>query len=111
MEIYKLLDRFELLYKHDERLADLRRAYIDQDLTSIFKLSPCSEDLRKAIMEENWHSIFRTIENKRIIGEAEDLRKAILEENIHSLFRLLPGTDDLRKAVIDKNIHSIYGEY
>jgi hypothetical protein len=108
MEIYKLLDRFELLYKHDERLADLRRAYIDQDLTSIFKLSTSSEDLRKAIMEENWHSIFRTIENKRIIGEAEDLRKAILEENIHSLFRLLPGTDDLRKAVVDKNIHSIF---
>lgn len=108
MEIYKLLDRFELLYKHDERIADLRRAYIDRDLASIFKLSDCSEDLRKAIMEENWHSIFRIIDNKRIIGELEDLRKAALEGNIHSLFRLLPGTDDVRKAVLDKNIHSIF---
>ena len=96
MEIYKLLDRFELLYSNDNRLADLRRAYIDQDLTSIFKLCNADEDLRKAVMEENWHSIFRVIDNKRIIGEIEDLRKAVLEENLHSLFRLPPGTDDLR---------------
>lgn len=108
MEIYKLLDRFELLYSNDNRLADLRRAYIDQDLTSIFKLCNADEDLRKAVMEENWHSIFRVIDNKRTIGEIEDLRKAVLEENLHSLFRLLPGTDDLRKAVLDKNIHSIF---
>ena len=108
MDIFKLLDRFEVLYPDDERIADLRRAYIDRDLASIFKLSDCSEDLRKAIMEENWHSIFRTIDNKRIIGELDDLRKAALEGNIHSLFRLLPGTEDLKKAVVDKNIHSIF---
>lgn len=108
MEIYKLLNRFELLYNHDDRLADLRRCYIDKDLNSIFRLSDTNEDLRKAIIEKNLHSIFRLVENKRIIGEIEDLRKAVIENNLHSLFRLLPGTDDLRKAVIDENIHSIF---
>lgn len=107
MEIYKILDRFELLYPNDNRFADLRRAYIDQDLNSVFRLVD-KEELRKAIVEKNMHSIFRIIDNKRCAGDIDDLRKAILEENLHSLFRLLPGNEDLRKAVTEDNIHSAF---
>jgi hypothetical protein len=106
MEIFEILDRFELLH-NNEKFSDLRRAYIDQDLPSIFKL--CNkEELRKAVLEKNAHSIFRIVENKRCVGELEDLRKAMLENNLHSLFRLLPGNEDLRKAVTENNIHSIF---
>ena len=108
MEIFKLLDRFELLFENDDRFADIRRAYIDQDLSSIFKLSNTADDLRKAVLEQNWHSIFRVIDNRRCLGDIEDFRKVVLEENLHSLFRLLPGTDDLRKAVLNHDLHSIF---
>lgn len=108
MELYKLLDRFELLYSHDSRLADLRRAYIDQDLSSIFKLSTDNENYRKAILDENIYSIFRLIGDRNIFGNIEDLRKAVVEQNLYSLFKLIPDSDDLRKAVLDKNIHSIF---
>lgn len=52
---HELLDRFELLYPENTNLADLRRAYIDKDLTSIFRLvtNENKEDLRKLILEEN----------------------------------------------------------
>lgn len=108
MEAYKLLDRFELLYDSDQRLSDLRRAYIDRDLTSIFKLVDVDDDLRKAILEQNLYSLFRLV-NGRVLGEVEDLRKALLENNLHSLFRLLsPQYDDLRKAVLNQNMFSIF---
>jgi hypothetical protein len=108
MEIYKILDRFELIGSTNEGLADLRRAYIDCDMYSIFKLANADDELRKAIVEKNIHSIFRCVDNKRIVGDLEDLRKAVLDQNLHSLFRLLPGNDDLRKAVVDDNLHSIF---
>jgi hypothetical protein len=107
MEIYKILDRFELLYPQDERLANLRRAYIDNDLNSVFRLVN-KEELRKAIVEKNIHSIFRSVDNNRIIGDLDDLRKSVVEQNLHSLFRLMPGNEDLRKAVLEDNIHSIF---
>ena len=107
MEIYKILDRFELMYPNDSRMSDLRRAYIDQDLASIFRLCD-HEELRKAILDQNIHSIFRCIDNVRALGDIEDFRKAVLEQNLHSLFRLLPGNDELRKAVLDQNMHSIF---
>lgn len=107
MEIYKILDRFELLYPNNEYLADLRRAYIDQDLNSVFRLCD-KEELRKAVAEKNIHSIFRLVDNTRAIGELEDLRKAVIDQNLHSLFRLLPGNEDLRKAVCEDNIRSIF---
>ena len=107
MEIYKILDRFELMYPNDSRMSDLRRAYIDQDLASIFRLCD-QEELRKAILDQNIHSIFRCIDNVRALGDIEDFRKAVLEQNLHSLFRLLPGNDELRKAVLDQNMHSIF---
>ena len=107
MDIYKLLDRFEVLYPDDERFANLRRAYIDRDILSLFRLID-KEELRKAVVEKNINSIFRCVDNKRTVGEIEDLRKAVLEHNLHALFRLLPGNDDLRKAVLDDNLHSIF---
>ena len=74
MEIFEILDRFELLNPGNENIESLRRAYTDQDLSSVFKLCD-KEEYRKAILEQNIHSIFRIVENKRCIGEVEDLRK------------------------------------
>lgn len=107
LQIFEILDRFELLYPNNEKFADLRRLYIDRDWSSLFKLIE-NEELRKAILEQNIHSIFRVLDNKRAIGDVEDLRKAVVEQNLHSLFRLLPGTDDLRKAIVDNNEHSMF---
>jgi len=107
MEIHKLLDRFEILNPQDEYFKNLRRAYIDSDLSSILEFTS-NDDLRSAILTKNIHSIFRCIDNIRAIGEVEDLRKVVLEQNLHSLFRLLPGNEDLRKAVLEDNMHSIF---
>lgn len=107
LEIFEILDRFELLFEKQENFSNLRRLYIDRDWSSLFKLVN-NEEMRKAILEKNIHSIFRVIDNQRCVGEVEDLRKAVVEENLHSLFRLLPGTDDLRKAVLDNNEHSMF---
>jgi hypothetical protein len=116
MNINELLDRFEILYPMNERIELLRRAYVDQDLSSIFKLASPSEELRKAVMEENMHSIFRLIaEQNTNTVPIEDLRKAVVEDNLHSIFRILaelPSFDieieDLRKAMVEKNLHSIF---
>lgn len=107
MEIFELVDRFEILYPDKDIFADIRRAYIDKDLPSIFRICE-NDELRKAIVEKNIHSIFRCVDNKRCIGELEDLRKAVIEQNLHSLFRLLPGNEDLRKAVTEDNMHSMF---
>jgi len=58
MQTHELLDRFELMYPRDTRLSDLRRAYIDRDMSSIFRLLPTvirgsTDDLRKVMMENN----------------------------------------------------------
>ena len=108
MEPYELLDRFELLHPTNTKLADLRRAYIDKDLSSIFRLTFADEELRKAVIEKNLHSIFRLMPD-----EHEELRKAVVEENLHSIFRLIQGNvtgdiEDLRKAVVEQNLHSLF---
>lgn len=129
MQTFELLNRFELLYPTNSKLADLRRIYVDNDLSSLFRLLNADEELRKAILEENLHSIFRLLpeefedlrkavneENLHSIfrciennNNIEDLRKAVTEKNLHSLFRLLPSEyDELRKAVTEKNLHSIF---
>jgi hypothetical protein len=116
MNINELLDRFEILYPINERIELLRRAYVDQDLSSIFKLASPNEELRKAVMEENMHSIFRLIAEQNANNvSVEDLRKAVIENNLHSIFRLLADVqfkdgsiEDLRKAVIENNLHSIF---
>lgn len=85
LETYELLDRFELLYPNNDSLADLRRAYIDQDLSSIFRLLQTTE----------------------VSGSVEDLRKAVIEKNIHSIFRLI-SDDDLRKLLVEDNIWKLW---
>ena len=87
LETHELLDRYEILYPEISELSDLRRAYIDQDISSIFRLLPSIvngelEDLRKAVLEQNLHSIFR-------LAEGEDLRKLILEDNTWKLWPVL----------------------
>jgi len=105
VKTFELLDRLELLYPTNTKLADLRRSYIDKDISSIFRLLPPEyEELRKAVIENNVHSIFRLLPPKY-----EELRKAVIEQNLHSIFRLLPPEhDDLRKAVLNKNLNSIF---
>lgn len=59
-----LINRFELLYPTDENLSNLRRAYCDRDLNSIFKLvsSPTDiENLRKFVLEDNEWSMFKLL--------------------------------------------------
>ena len=58
MQTFELLDRFELLYPTNSKLADLRRAYIDKDLSSIFRLLNADEELRKAIVEKKLTQYF-----------------------------------------------------
>lgn len=109
MDIYKLLDRFEVLYPTDERFSDLRRAYIDRDMYSIFKIANADEELRKAILEKNIHSIFRLAVDTKIVGTVDDLKKSVTDQNLYSIFRLLPPSfEDLKKAVCEDNIHSIF---
>jgi hypothetical protein len=109
LEIYEILDRFELLYPENQDIADFRRAYIDQDISSIFRFTKADEELRKAVMEKNLHSIFRLLPNK-VSGDIDDLRRAVTESNLHSIFRLIDSEDidDLRRAVTESNLHSIF---
>jgi hypothetical protein len=92
LKTHELLDRFELLYPGD-KISDLRRAYIDKDLHSIFRLLDGEttnvdiEELRKAVVEHNLHSIFR------VAGyEDSDLKKLILEDNLWKLWPILEKT-------------------
>jgi hypothetical protein len=92
LEIHELLDRFELLYPTNSKISDLRRAYIDRDLSSIFRLLPSTangdiEDLRKAVLEKNLHSVFR-------LANDEELRKLVLEDNIWKLWSVLKRYTD-----------------
>jgi hypothetical protein len=84
METFELLDRFELLYPTNSKLSDLRRSYIDNDFSSIFRLLP-----------------------NKVVGDIEDLRKAVLEQNLHSIFRLV-DYDDLRKLIIEDNTWKLW---
>ena len=103
MQTFELLDRFELLYPTNSKLADLRRAYIDNDLSSIFRLVDADEELRKAITEQNLHSIFRIVDDY----DTEDLRKAVVEQNLHSIFRLVDDSD-LRKLILEDNTWKLW---
>ena len=103
MQTFELLDRFELLYPTNSKLADLRRAYIDRDLASIFRLTNADDELRKAVMEQNMHSVFRIVDNY----DTEELRKAVVEQNLHSIFRLT-NDEDLRKLVLEDNTWKLW---
>jgi hypothetical protein len=92
LEIHELLDRFQLLYPANNKLSDLRRSYVDQDLSSIFRLMPAvisgeTEDLRKAVLEKNLHSVFR-------LANDEELRKLVLEDNVWKLWPVLERYTD-----------------
>jgi len=102
LEIYELLDRFELLYPNNNNVKDLRRAYIDSDLSSIFRLLPdqvngTMEDLRKAVLENNLHSIFRLVNDG-------DLRKLLLEDNVWKLWPVLSRYTDTQFVSAFKNL-------
>ena len=114
LETHELLDRFELLYDNINELKDLRRAVIDEDLSSIFRLAQSIsddpekfEEFRKAIIESNLHSVFRIIDELDS-EHYDEFRKAVLEKNIHAIFRVLeyiennPKMEMLRKAIINK---------
>ena len=103
METFELLDRFELLYPTNSKLSDLRRAYIDYDLSSLFRLTNSDEELRKAVIEKNLHSIFRIVDNY----DTEELRKAVIEDNLHSIFRLVDD-EDLRKLILEDNTWKLW---
>lgn len=107
LEIYELLDRFELLYPENDALADLRRAYIDQDLSSIFRLlnergkinsSVDIDTIRSAVMEQNLYDIFRIVEE-------EDFRKVIMEDNYWSLWKLLDELEPTHFVAAFKNFY------
>ena len=65
LKTFELLDRFELLYPTNSNLSDLRRAYIDKDLSSIFRLvnDNNKEDLRKLIMEDNTWKLWPVLDS------------------------------------------------
>ena len=112
LEIHELLDRFEIMYPEQSAFSDLRRAVIDQDLSSIFRLCGHDADFRSAVLDDNLHSIFRIMETYPVTGHADDLRRAVLEQNLYSLFRLFPENDETvnlyRTAIVNKNIRSIF---
>jgi len=103
IQTFELLDRFELLYPTNSKLSDLRRAYIDYDLSSLFRLTNIDEELRKAVIEKNLHSIFRIVDNY----DTEELRKAVIEDNLHSIFRLVDD-EDLRKLILEDNTWKLW---
>lgn len=125
MYTHEILDRFELLYGDQiPILSDLRRAIIDEDISSIFRVAEeisssgvTFDELRKAVIEENLHAMFRTLKtftNNNENESIEDLRKAITEKNHRSIFRVFDNfesndqLDDLRKAITEKNHYSIF---
>jgi len=103
LQTFELLDRFELLYPTKSRIADLRRAYIDKDFSSLFRLLPEQvsgdiEDLRKAVIEQNIHSVFRLVDD-------DDLRKLILEDNTWKLWPILERYVDTQFIAAFKNFY------
>lgn len=108
LEIYQILDRFELLYPENKDLVDLRRAYIDKDLSSIFRLlerhgNPATKfdisTIRSAVMEKNIYDIFRIV-------EYDDLRKVILEDNYWSLWKILDSYQPTQFTAAFKNFYA-----
>ena len=92
MEIYKLLDRFELLYEDTTPdISNLRRAIIDNDLPSLFQILKKYEDdelvenIRSAVCDLNPWAFYKIYKNE----DAEDFKKFILNKNIWSLFKTL----------------------
>lgn len=98
MQTHELLDRFELLYPTSAKLADLRRAFVDKDLHSIFRIvnNDNKEDLRKALLEDNQWSLYRVIKQIKDTGLIEGIRKLHLNENFN--------TDSLSRGQIQSKL-------
>ena len=113
LELHEILDRYELLYPEVSALADLRRAVIDQDLSSVFRLCDENEELRKAVMEDNLHSVFRIMQNTSchdvdtLYQYLETVRKAVTNKNLRSIFKLLDN-EELRKLITEDNIYKLW---
>ena len=124
--IVDLLDRFEILYS--DNIENLRRFYNDGHLLDLLKIAG-NEDLRKYLIENNYHSLFRYLEEKnidvddlrkvffdknifsifRLLGnDYESLRQAVVQENVAEVFNLIPEQEELRKAIFDKNLYSLF---
>ena len=72
MEIYELLDRFELLYDDiNPDISDLRRTIIDKDLPSLFRILKNFEDeelvenIRSAVCDLNPWAFYKIYERKK----------------------------------------------
>jgi flagellar biosynthesis regulator FlbT len=92
MQIYELLDRFELLYEDiNPDISNLRRVVIDKDLPSLFRIlenfedKELTENIRSAVCDLNPWAFYKIYENE----DAEDFKKFILNKNIWSLFKIL----------------------
>jgi hypothetical protein len=125
---FEILDRAEILYPEMEEIADLRRFIIDGDWSSFFRLVELSdpidgfipsdidlEDIKKTILHNNLHSLFRILEKKletysdelNVKEYFEDLRKATLEKNIHSIFRII-HKPSLKKIIVNSDVRTLY---
>ena len=113
LELHELLDRYEILYPEISELSDLRRAVIDHDLSSVFRLCEENEELRKAVMEDNLHSVFRVMQNTSchdvdtLYQYLETVRKAVTNKNLRSIFKLIDD-DDLRKLTTENNTYKLW---
>ena len=58
MQLAELVDRYEILYPENDKLSDLRRAMVDQDFSSIFRLGDPVDEMRKAVMEKKYSQYF-----------------------------------------------------
>jgi hypothetical protein len=110
----------EMLYPFDTRFADLRRAYIDRDLNSIFRLmidyrGTDADEIRKLTMESNLHVLFRLMDGKFDVDvdhrasqwiEPGDFRKFLLEDNTWSMYRLLLDLQDNQIVRTIKSLHA-----
>ena len=107
LEAHELLDRFEFLHDEVDELKDLRRAILDKDLSSIFRLvgsitrsKLLYEELRKAVIEDNEHAIFRC-------AKANEIKKVVLDDNLHSLYRVF---DKFKKTNITTGLRRCTNE-
>jgi hypothetical protein len=78
---HKLLNRFEILFPEKSEFADFRRAYIDHDLSSIFRLIKGKseteiDDIRSALLSGDINRIFKiakTMQDSRILDALHNI--------------------------------------
>jgi len=105
MEIYELLDRFELLYEDiNPNISNLRRTVIDKDLPSLFQILKKYEDkelienIRSAVCDLNPWAFYKIYKNEDVI----DFKKFILNKNIWSLFKILQRSYPDKDRIIEE---------